>query len=271
MLTDRQWFFCASLVYGVSMVYSVFLWRKGFRKDDRVNYVILLGGFILHTMAMLMRGFSFDRCPVNNLFEATMFVNWSTVGAYLVMGLMPKFRFLGAFASPIFFFLGIYALMPGLDHQDADGSLTKNWAISLHAVLILISYGAFGLCAVASCMFLIQERNLKKRNVSAVLSVLPPIQRLESVAGKLVMIGLALLTLGLALAPLLIKGKTGFVFYQDAKILWSMLVWAAYAGIALAKWRKRFGGKPLAWCLIAGFVFLILTFAGTNLMSDLHQ
>jgi ABC-type uncharacterized transport system permease subunit len=69
---------------------------------------------------------------------------------------------------------------------------------------------------------------------------------------------------------MLVGDKDGLIFYQDAKILWSMLVWAAYAGIVLARWKWRFGGKRLAWCLIGGFVFLILTFSGTNLMSDLH-
>ena len=200
-----------------------------------------------------------------------MFVNWSAVGAYLVLGLWPKIRFLGAFASPIFFFLGIYALMPGLDHHDPDGEMTKNGIVSLHAVLILISYAGFGLCAVASCMYLMQEKNLKKHNISAILSVLPPIQRLESVAGKLLVTSLVLLTVGLSFAPMLVKGKEGVVFYEDAKILWSMLVWAAYTGIVLARWKWRFGGKRLAWCLIVGFVFLILTFSGTNLMSELHQ
>jgi len=270
MLTDRQCFFCATLMYGVSLVYSVFLWRKGFRKDDRINYVLLLAGFTMHTVAMFMRGFSFNRCPVNNLFEATMFVNWSAVGAYLILGLWPKIRSLGAFASPIFVFLGIYALMPGLDHHDADGEMTKNGIVSLHAVLILISYAGFGLCAVTSCMYLLQERNLKKHNIFAVTSVLPPIQRLESVAGKLLVASLILLTGGLSLAPMLVGDKDGLIFYQDAKILWSMLVWAAYAGIVLSRWKWRFGGKRLAWCLIGGFVFLILTFSGTNLMSDLH-
>ena len=49
------------------MVYSVFLWRKGFRQDNRVNYFLLLLGFIFHTTAMAKRGFSLKECPVNNL------------------------------------------------------------------------------------------------------------------------------------------------------------------------------------------------------------
>jgi len=68
-----------------------------------------------------------------------------------------------------------------------------------------------------------------------------------------------------------VKDKENLVFYEDAKILWSMLVWAAYAVIVAARWKWHFGGKRLAWCLIAGFIFLILTFSATNMMSDLHR
>ena len=40
--TDRHFFLLAVLLYGVSTVYSIFLWRSGFRQADRVNYFILL-------------------------------------------------------------------------------------------------------------------------------------------------------------------------------------------------------------------------------------
>ena len=47
--TDRHFFLLAAGIYGLSMIYSVFLWRKGFRQDDRVNYLLLLLAFGLHT------------------------------------------------------------------------------------------------------------------------------------------------------------------------------------------------------------------------------
>ena len=39
------------------MVYSVFLWRNGFRRDSHVTYLLLLLAFGLHSVAMLQRGF----------------------------------------------------------------------------------------------------------------------------------------------------------------------------------------------------------------------
>ena len=47
--TDRHCFLLAVWpFYGLSTVYSVFLWRKGFRRDDWVNYSLLAAGVVLY-------------------------------------------------------------------------------------------------------------------------------------------------------------------------------------------------------------------------------
>src|SRR6266853_4102227 len=101
----------AVIVYGLSAIYSLFLWRKGFSQGDRANYGLLLLAAIFHTSAMFKRGFSFDRCPVNNLYEATTFLLWTIVATYLVVGLWTRLRFLGAFAAPRRFCVGWFAVM----------------------------------------------------------------------------------------------------------------------------------------------------------------
>jgi hypothetical protein len=58
----------AVVLYGLGTVHSVCLWRKGFRQDNHVNYLLLLGAFGLHTVAMLQRGLRLGHCPVNNLY-----------------------------------------------------------------------------------------------------------------------------------------------------------------------------------------------------------
>ena len=63
----RNYFLIAVMIYGLSAIYSIFLLRKGFRQDNRVNYLLLLSAAVFHTVAMFERGFSLDRCPINNL------------------------------------------------------------------------------------------------------------------------------------------------------------------------------------------------------------
>ena len=269
-LTDKNSFALAVLFYGISMVYSFFLWRKGFRQDNRVNYSLLLIASLFHTTAMIKRGFSLDRCPVHNLFEATMFVTWTMVVAYLLMGLWSRLRFLGAFASPILFAIGVFALMPGLDIQAAEPQFTGGW-LSLHVALFALSYGAFGLSSVAGIMYLTQEHNLKFHKLRAVVSLLPPIQRLELVMGRLLVGGFIMLSIGLVVSAVWFNQIRGDFFKDAPKILWSALVWLMCFSLILMRWKFSQRGRRFAWGTIGLFIFVALTFWGSSLMSPLHS
>jgi len=268
--TDRHFFLLAVAVYGASAVYSVFLWRRGFRRDDHVNYFLLLAAAALQTTAMVRRGFSFHSCPINNLYEATTFLSWTIVAIYLVVGIAHQLRFLGAFASPVLFGIGVFALMPSLDPPHGLQPDFSNGLVSLHASMILLAYGAFGLGAISAGMFLAQQHDLKFHKLRAVLSLLPPIQRLELVTFRLVLAGFILFTIGLALGPHLPK-KTDENYWSDPKTLWSIFMWLGYLALLLAHWRRAQSNRAFATSVIAAFAFLLLTFWGTNLLSTLHH
>jgi ABC-type uncharacterized transport system permease subunit len=273
LLTDRTFFLIAVVVYGVSTIYSVFLWRRGFRKDDRVNYCILLAAFALHTAAMVKRGFSFSRCPVNNLFEALMFIAWTIIAAYLAVGWFHRLRFLGVIAAPIVLGIGVFALMPPLDSAHGPKpDFHTDWG-SIHGAMILLACGAFGLSAVAGVMFLAQEHDLKFHKARAVISMLPPIQRLSRVMSGLIVGGLFFLTAGLALSPLLIKEKEaqGVQFKGDPILLYSVFIWLLYVTLLTLRWRFGHSGRRFAWGAVAGFAFILLTFWGFLLLSPLHS
>ncbi|HEU5125556.1 MAG TPA: cytochrome c biogenesis protein CcsA [Verrucomicrobiae bacterium] len=271
--TDRHFFLLAVIVYGFSMLYSVFLWRHGFRKADRINYFLLLIAFALHTTAMIKRGFSFNRCPVNNLYEAITFLSWTIVATYLVVGLFQKFRFLGAFASPILFAIGVFALMPPLDQpHHGHPDFHTDWG-TIHGALILLSCGAFGLSAIAGVMFLTQEHDLKFRKARAMLSLLPPIQRLERIMSRLLICGIVLLTLGLAFAPMLIREAEakGEQVRFDPILFYSVFIWIVYSLLFVARWKFGQVGRRFAWGVVGSFAFLLLTFWGFILISPLHN
>jgi ABC-type uncharacterized transport system permease subunit len=268
--TDRRTFSLAVLVYGVSMIYSVFLWRKGFRRDDHVNYFLLVVAFLLHSGAMALRGFSLKQCPVNNLFEATIFIAWALALANLIVGLLPRLRFVSTFASPVLFAIGVFALMPSLDPPHGPKPEFSNGLTSLHAALILLAYGSFGLGSVAAMMFLTQQHDLKFNKLKAVLSLLPPIQRLELVSGRLVLVGFVMLTLGLYAGGHLPRPE-GVKYWRETKVVWSGFLWALYLALLVGRWRFNLAGRRFAWGIIGAFAFLLLTFWGTNLLSTLHH
>lgn len=268
-LTDKHLTILAVFLYGISTLYSVFLWRKGFRNDDRINYLLLLGAFAFHFAGMLKRGLSLQHCPVSNLYESMLFVGWTIVAAYLVIGLMPRLRFIGAFAAPLLFGIGVFALTALYSHGDAPDF--KNSLVNIHAGLILLSYGAFGLSATAGLMYITQERDLKLHRMRAVFSLMPSMERLERIMSRLVTGGFLLFTIGLSLSPLLMKQAAKVSNGPDPKIIWSVFVWLLYLTVIL--WHGRFSqtGRRFALSTIGSFVFVLLTFWGVNLLSPSHH
>jgi len=268
--TDRHCFLLAVTFYGLSTIYSVFLWRKGFRRDEWANYLLLAAGVALHTLAMAKRGMTLHSCPVNNLYEATTFLLWALGLACLVYSLLPRFKFLAAFTAPVLFTVGVFALMPSLDPPHGPKPEFSGAIRSLHAATILQAYGAFGLAAVAAGMFLMQRHDLKFHKLRAMLTLLPSIQRLEYITFRLVAVGFVLLTIGLVAGSQL-PAHEGKPYFSDTKVLWSALLWLVYLESLVA---YKFFGRPsrrFAIGVIIAFAFLLLTFGLTNKFSPMHQ
>jgi ABC-type uncharacterized transport system permease subunit len=271
MFTERQFFLFAVLTYALSTLYSVFLWRKNFRRDDFINYLLLALGFVFHTIAIFKRGHDLKHCPVYNIYEACTFFTWFSVLAYLVIGLWHRFRFLGAFFAPVLLAVGVFALMPSLDPPHGPRPEFTNPLQSIHASLSLLAYAAFGLCSAAALMFLTQEKNLKQRKTTALLSLLPPMQRLELAVSRLMIAGQILLTIGIVTGAMFIRQNPGqFEPRGDLKIIWSLLVWLIYAALLTAHRLGKIRGRRFALAAVGTFAFVALTFWGTNLLSPIH-
>jgi ABC-type transport system involved in cytochrome c biogenesis permease subunit len=66
--------------------------------------------------------------------------------------------------------------------------------------------------------------------------------------------------------------QTSGVFYKgDAKVLWSMVVWAFYLALLIMRWRFAQTGRRFVWGAVGTFAFVLLTFWWTNLLSNIHQ
>lgn len=275
-LGARMLYALAVAVYGLAAVQGVLLWRRGFRRGERLNHALLALGFVVHTVALIGRGFSLRRCPVTNLFEALMFVTWAICGVHVIAALWPRLRFVGVFLAPGLLAAGIFALQPQLDRPGPVFDL-EHAAVSLHVSLVLLAYVGFALGAVAGGLFLLREAPASASatgpgtNWQVLAGRLPPIERLERVLLRSVGTGLILLTAGLVLSLGLMRERYGVLVRPDPKIAWSFLVWTVYLGLLLLRLGFRQATRRLAWGALAGFVFVVLTFWSTNLLSPIHH
>ena len=167
--------------------------------------------------------------------------------------------------------MGVFALMPDLDVKGPRPDFTHGGIASLHASLILLSYGAFGLGSIAAAMYLSEEHDLKVHRARGIFSKLPSTDRVERITTRSLIAGFALLTAGLLMGPWLMHQEYGVWYANDPKILWSVFLWFIYAGLLGMRWWFAQRGRKFAWGAVGSFSFVLLTFWGVNLLSNVHH
>ena len=137
-------------------------------------------------------------CPLTNLFEVLIFLSWSIVLLYFVVGTAYRLSLLGVFTSPLAFIIQAFALIVPLDSPPGPRArvIAQPW-LETHAAISIIAYGAFALACVAGVMYLIQERQLKTHRFRRLFFQLPPIADLAVAINRLIITGFILLTIGL--------------------------------------------------------------------------
>ena len=250
--------FCFLLGFAYTM-YA--LGAKAYR-HSRMNLVAMLAGFLCQTGFLYVRGQALGRCPLTNLFEVLVFLSWSMVLFYLLIGPAYRLSLLGFFTSPLVFIFQMFALLTPWDVAPTLRAAPNAW-LELHAAISVVAYGAFALAGVAGVMYLAQERQLKTHHLNSIFYHLPPIRDLATANKRLVWTGLALLTVGLCAG--FAMGNLGA---HAAKIVWSSAVWLLYAFLAGAEVWHRISPRRAALLSVGAFALVLVTLSGLTFISQ---
>jgi ABC-type uncharacterized transport system permease subunit len=121
----------------------------------------------------------------------------------------------------------------------------------LHVGCVLAAFAGFTLAAALAALYLWEEGRLKRRSTDILRLRLPPLQSLERLTWRTVVVSLPLLTLGLV---------AGLVrLHQDGKPLdaleaLTLGTWLLYGGVVVA----RPAGRRAAYLALGGFALVIL-------------
>jgi ABC-type uncharacterized transport system permease subunit len=233
-----------------------------------VGLLILAWGW--HLMALLERGFTLQRCPVTNLFEAVLFVTWLVGGGCVVAAMRDEWRKAGMCGVMALTVVGLLGLHPVLDGPGGAGEW-EGAAVSLHVTLVLLAYAAFAVSAFAGLGWIWLGWGKEGEGEGVREGGWPCRGHFERVMTLTLVVGVILLAAGLGLSFGLVRERYGVWWMTDLKTGWSLSVLAVYGGMAGWRLSHRSEVGWVAWGVVIGGVFVGLTFWGTNLLSRIHQ
>jgi cytochrome c-type biogenesis protein CcsB len=189
---------------------------------------------------------------------------------YLVVEHKYGNRIIGAFAIPLAFLAIAYAsLSPNINDkiQPLIPALKSNWLIA-HVVTCFIGYAAFAIAFGVSIMYIIKGGTIREEGV---LSRLPDNKVLDELTYQLIMFGFLFLTGGIITGAVWANSAWGRYWGWDPKETWSLITWFVYSTLIHARMMRGWHGKRIAFLSILGFMAVIFTYFGVNLLPGLHS
>ena len=216
-------------------------------------------GWLAQTALLVAQAVSSDGFPWSSWAGSLNLFVWLLVGAYLIWGCRPRYRLLGLTVMPLAVALFVAARIGG-GTEDGSSSHYGNLFLVLHVGFVLAAFAGFTLAAALSALYLLEERQLKRRAASILRLRMPSLVVLERVIAKTILVSWPLLTLGLA-AGLVRLGEDGGDL--DAAMSVAALTWLVYGGFLALRPR----GRTAAYVALLGFALVIvvrLALAGSH-------
>jgi len=261
-------FFRLALVFylfGTVFYLSFLMNRKA--SFTRISLGVTGLGFLSHTLALFGRAFDAGYIPLTNLHEAMSFFSWALVLAFLLIEYQYRIHVLGSFLLPLSFISLISASALPAEIKKLDPLLQSAW-LGIHVVLTILGAVAFSMAFVAGVMYLLQDSFLKSKKFNALYFKLPSLDVLDDLNYRAIAFGFPLLTLGLITGSIWAEYAWGSFWSTDPKQTWALITWFFYAAMLLGRMTIGWRAKKAAYLAIIGFVGVVFTFIGVNLLFE---
>jgi cytochrome c-type biogenesis protein CcsB len=257
--------FCAGAVIYLSSVIA-FIAAFIFSNDNinKAGVCLSVAAIALNGLSLIARWVASGHPPLTGIYETLSLFSFfiGLVFIFIIMKRWVKAGVLGVSVLPLIMVFVLVALINYSAAGTLAVSLRSIW-LFIHVPIAIFSYALFGVAAVCGVLYLLNIR--KQGEESKDLRVIDKVVY-RSVAGGFIMLTIAIVT-----GAVWAESAWGSYWSWDPKETWSLITWFVYAIFLHTRLVKGWKGRKAAIIAIIGFVAVIFTYFGVNLIGGLHS
>ena len=229
---------------------------------------LVTGGLAFQFRDLLLRARALGSVPYRTLGGSVSLFGWMLGVAFLVLLLRHRERAIGPFLIPIIVLTTVIGLLlPDSTAAPAEG--THGPLFALHVTLAILAYAAFTFSFVLSLLYLIQNRQLRRRQTGILFARLPALEVISRMNRTSVSIGLTALSASLVLG--VVRAHMFWSSLADPKIAFALITVGIY-GFLLLMERRGWEGPRVAILSIVGFGVVMFSYTIVNVyLSRSHS
>lgn len=248
--------YTAIVVYAGAWAYLIkeFLQQKAPQKV--LVTVVSSVAIAIHFAGMYGTLFS-DGLFYSGVFKLTSLFLWGMNALVLLSGLKKPLYNLFIFLFPL------TAVSILLSEYSVSTKVSSSSDL-LHILLAVLAIGFLSVATLQALLLAYQNRQLKHKHMTGAVTLLPPLQTMESLMFEMVWVGEVLLSL-LILSGLIMTENISEQ-RQGHTLVLSILAWVVYAVLLWGRVRLGWRGTTAVRWTIGGFICLLLAYFGTQIV-----
>ena len=275
--------------YGMSFLTLILAFGTGRKWLIGLGVGLLVGAMVLHGTGFVMRCIIAERFAIQNQFESMIGLSiFAAVVAFALMLLKRQWLF-GAAAAGVGFLVLVAATqtaIPGQSIGREAAILNTSVLLKYHVTTVLVSYGLITVGFICSVFYLLvalmSKRQAAREAAAIALHGQAQVGQGQTLArtlddldkAQMTALQLAFWTLGVGilLGAWWADHSWGRWWAWDPKETWALITWIVYLiviHVRLITGQRK--GLLTAWLSVAGFLVMIWTYFGVNLLlAGLH-
>jgi ABC-type uncharacterized transport system permease subunit len=217
---------------------------------DRAGRVVLALGAALHLYDIGVRCVHGVN-PISSTPDAMSFVAFMIAAGYLAASFRYRLPAAGAFAVPGSLVLLVLArVLPAGPGAPRMGSLGR-----AHIFLATLGVAVFALAAVLALLYLVEDKQLKRKHFRMVMGRGTPLETLDRLALRCVSVGFPIFTIAIITGAMWIA-RLGVLHGREAlrpEYWLAFATWIAFGVLLVARVGAGWAGRRAAWLTLGGF------------------
>ena len=253
------WLRTAAALYSCGLLYAlIYLFWKNTRLFPPA-LVAFSAGAIFQFVGIVERWTSTGHLPLDNFYETSTICALVLAVLFLAGYGIYRIASFGVCIFPLVFFMTLIGVT---EFPVAPwGRQVRNIWLVLHISTVLIGYAALIFSAIASIYYLLQERQLKRKDVTPAANRLPPLATLDRIVTQSMNIGFVFITIATVTGVIWAFLESGTNWIGNPKIAFFLFTWAIYLAMIFLRISAGWRGRRMAWLAVGVLGCSLVTWA----------
>jgi len=240
--------FWIALVLYLAAALAFVLGAAGRTRWSRAAHVLMTIAFVAHGIDIGWRGVDHVH-PAESVREALGLLAWLLAGGYLAAASRYRLELAGAVVAPVA--LGLLAAARLTPAGNEPAGLTTLGRI--HIMLAIVGVSVFAVASALAAIYLIEERSFKAKKLDSIAwrSGGAPLEALDKLANRLVVVGFPIFTLAMVLGVVWVSDRGGSFDRPEYGL--ALVTWTSFATLLATRVAYGWRGRRAARLTLIGF------------------